>query len=200
MIAVVADGWAVLQTGVADVLSRCGVESVRCVGTATEALDEVAGVGLVVIGAVPDVAPHAAVRSIRALNPDLRILVLLESATREAALQVFDAGADAVLDRYASEQDLRDAAVRVAGGDRYISASVLRQALETTPSIESSLTAREAEVLALLVDGLSNRAIADALFIGEATVKTHLRSVFDKLGVANRVQAVAAAMELGLGR
>lgn len=200
MNAVVADGWAVLQTGVADVLSRCGVDSVRCVGTATEAIDEAAGVGLVVIGAVPDVAPPVAVRSIRALNPDLRILVLLDSATRETALQVFDAGADAVLDRYASEQDLRDAAVRVASGDRYISASVLRQALASTPSIESNLTAREGEVLALLVDGLSNRAIADALFIGEATVKTHLRSVFDKLGVANRVQAVAAAMELGLGR
>jgi ATP/maltotriose-dependent transcriptional regulator MalT len=60
------------------------------------------------------------------------------------------------------------------------------------------LTDRERSVLRHLADGRSNREIADALFIGEATVKSHLGRIYEKLGVANRVQAVAKVHELGL--
>jgi ATP/maltotriose-dependent transcriptional regulator MalT len=67
-----------------------------------------------------------------------------------------------------------------------------------TPTARAGLTPREAELLALLAQGLSNRAIAGQLFLTEATVKTHVRHVFRKLGVNTRVQAVLKAHELNL--
>ena len=65
-----------------------------------------------------------------------------------------------------------------------------------TPSI--GLSPRETEILRLVASGLSNPAIGRALFIGEATVKTHLLHAFEKLGVNDRTRAVTKAMELGL--
>ncbi|MET4702925.1 ATP/maltotriose-dependent transcriptional regulator MalT [Frigoribacterium sp. UYMn621] len=61
-----------------------------------------------------------------------------------------------------------------------------------------TLSARESQVLALVADGNSNPSIAKALFLSEATVKTHLLHVFEKLGVRDRTRAVTLAMELGL--
>ncbi len=61
-----------------------------------------------------------------------------------------------------------------------------------------TLSARETEVLGLVAAGLSNPAIAKRLFVSEATVKTHLIHVFEKLGVSDRTRAVTLAMELGL--
>ena len=61
-----------------------------------------------------------------------------------------------------------------------------------------TLSARETEVLALVAQGKSNPAIAQALFVSEATVKTHLLHVFEKLNVSDRTRAVTKAMELGL--
>jgi two-component system, NarL family, response regulator LiaR len=60
-----------------------------------------------------------------------------------------------------------------------------------------ALTARESQVLAMLVDGRSNRQIAESLFVGVDTVKTHLRSIYRKLGVNNRTQAVVRTLEGG---
>jgi DNA-binding NarL/FixJ family response regulator len=60
------------------------------------------------------------------------------------------------------------------------------------------LTRRECDVLRLLADGLSNRRIADELSLGDETVKTHLRSIYKKLGVQDRTQAVALALRQGL--
>jgi DNA-binding NarL/FixJ family response regulator len=68
---------------------------------------------------------------------------------------------------------------------------------EQWPGHELGLSRRESEVLSLLVDGLSNRAIADQLVVGEETVKTHLRSIYRKLDVRDRSQAVATALRGG---
>ena len=69
---------------------------------------------------------------------------------------------------------------------------------EDWPGQFEGLTRREADVLTLLAEGLSNREIADALFIGEQTVKSHLRTIFPKLGVTNRTQAARRAIVEGL--
>ncbi|WP_205814300.1 helix-turn-helix domain-containing protein, partial [Microbacterium sp. K35] len=68
----------------------------------------------------------------------------------------------------------------------------------TTPALAEPLTEREAEVLALLADARSNGEIARALYIGEATVKTHVSRILQKLGARDRVQAVVLAHRLGL--
>lgn len=100
-------------------------------------------------------------------------------------------------------------AVRVVGaGDALLSPSITRQLIgelarlsrrpAKTPPELASLTERETEVLKLLAAGLSNSEIARRLFLGEATVKTHVARVLDKLGLRDRVQAVVYAYEHGL--
>ena len=75
--------------------------------------------------------------------------------------------------------------------------TLIKQSATPDAPVEE-LTPREAEVLALLVDGLSNNEIASQLFISRSTVKTHLSNIFAKLGVGNRVEAVRMALERGL--
>ena len=199
--AVVADEWSVLRGGVAAVLAQCGVSTPTQATTGTEAVAalEHANYDLVVLGAVRDVAPAKAVQRLRAARPGIRVLVLLEGQARGDAIDVLDAGADAVLSRSATEVDLREATVKISLGQRYVSPGLLAAAFGRTPGTSSAdaagLTEREREVLRHLADGRSNREIADALFIGEATVKTHLGNIYEKLGVANRVQAVAKVHE-----
>ncbi len=100
------------------------------------------------------------------------------------------------------------AAVRVVqSGDALPAPSITRRLIERfapRPSVDESrkalesLTDRESEVLRLMARGMANQEIAEKLFVSEATVKTHVAHIFDKLGVDNRVQAVVAAYESGL--
>jgi DNA-binding NarL/FixJ family response regulator len=101
-------------------------------------------------------------------------------------------------------------AVRVvAAGEALLTPAVTRQLLDRvarrlpapvgqTPETLAELTDREREVLELLARGMSNAEIADALVVGEATVKTHVSNVLMKLGLRDRVQAVVLAYELGV--
>jgi DNA-binding NarL/FixJ family response regulator len=69
---------------------------------------------------------------------------------------------------------------------------------EFWPGARHGLTQRESEILSLVVNGLSNRAIASRLVIGDETVKTHLRSIYRKLGVSDRTGAAATALREGI--
>jgi DNA-binding NarL/FixJ family response regulator len=80
-----------------------------------------------------------------------------------------------------------------------IATQVARGDSPSWPGAELGLSRREGEVLQLLVGGRSNRQIADEMVLGAETVKTHLRSVYRKMGVSNRAQAVASAIRQGLG-
>ena len=205
MRAVIADEWSVLRNGVAAVLSQSGITVVAQVGTGVEVLAAAqhAGAEVVVVGSLPDVAALSVVERCRRLDPPMRTLVLLEVVARDIAVDLLDAGADVVVPRDTSEADLREAAAHLIRGERHLAPAVLAVAFGTSPnrrSREHGLTERERAVLRQLVDGRSNREIAAALYIGEATVKTHLRNIYDKLGVSNRVQAVGAVLERELLR
>jgi DNA-binding NarL/FixJ family response regulator len=133
--------------------------------------------------------------------------------------QALDAGASGFLLKNAGAEDLIAAVRALAAGDGMLAPEVTRRVLarfattaapapERTVSIETRavskidlaepLTDRESEVLTLLADARSNAEIATALYIGEATVKTHVSRILQKLGARDRVQAVVLAHRMGL--
>ncbi|MFJ3473246.1 response regulator [Microbacterium maritypicum] len=130
--------------------------------------------------------------------------------------RALDAGAGGFLLKNAGAEDLISAVRALAAGDGMLAPEVTRRvlarfaatpapaAVATTNSgvsnvtLAEPLTEREAEVLTLLADARSNAEIAQALFIGEATVKTHVSRILQKLGARDRVQAVVLAHRMGL--
>ena len=139
-------------------------------------------------------------------EPRPRILVLTTFDLDEYVFAALRAGASGFLLKDAPEEQLA-AAIRVAAeGGSMFAPSVTRRLIERfaevgeapAPPALDELTARELEVLTLLAEGLSNAEIAQRLFVGEATVKTHVARVLTKLGVRDRVQAVIVAFRAGL--
>ncbi|WP_136057463.1 response regulator transcription factor [Microbacterium sp. K24] len=128
--------------------------------------------------------------------------------------QALDAGASGFLLKNAGAEDLIAAVRALAAGDGMLAPEVTRRVLTrfaaaSAPApaprpvvnatvLAEPLTEREAEVLTLLADARSNAEIASALFIGEATVKTHVSRILQKLGARDRVQAVVLALRMGL--
>ena len=128
-----------------------------------------------------------------------RVLVLTTYDTDADILRAVEAGATGYLLKDTPRDALVDA-VRSASRGETVLAPPLAAKLMRQVRSNDQLTPRELEVLALVSRGMSNGDIAKELFIGEATVKTHLLHVFDKLGVSDRTAAVTTAMRLGVLR
>jgi DNA-binding NarL/FixJ family response regulator len=126
-----------------------------------------------------------------------RVLVLTTYDTDTDILRAVEAGATGYLLKDTPREELV-AAVRAAARGETVLAPELTARLVRGVRSGDQLTPRETEVLALVARGLSNAEIGSELFIGEATVKTHLLKVFDKLGVSDRTAAVTVAMRRGM--
>jgi DNA-binding NarL/FixJ family response regulator len=132
---------------------------------------------------------------ILAADPGIRVMVLTTYESDRDILRAIEAGASGYLLKDASPAELADAVRAAARGETVLSPSVastlVRQVRSPAPP---ALSARETEVLKLVAAGLTNADIGKRLFIAEATVKTHLLRVFNKLDVADRTAAVTTAM------
>jgi len=118
---------------------------------------------------------------------------------RDMILAAIEAGASGYLLKAAPAEELIAGVRSVAAGEVALSPAIAVQLVSRMRApAPTALTARELEVLRLVAEGLSNRVIGERLFVGEATVKTHLLRVFEKLGVNDRTRAVTLAMERGL--
>jgi DNA-binding NarL/FixJ family response regulator len=140
---------------------------------------------------------EATTRIVAAGGP--RVLVLTTYDTDADILRAVEAGATGYLLKDTPRDALVDA-VRSASRGETVLAPPLAAKLMRQVRSNDQLTPRELEVLALVSRGMSNGDIAEELFIGEATVKTHLLHAFDKLGVSDRTAAVTTAMRLGVLR
>lgn len=131
--------------------------------------------------------------------PGHRILVLTTFQDDADIVRAIEAGAAGYLLKDASRADLAAAVRDVAAGRRVLSPEVSARlaVVDQTPA-PPVLSAREAEVLALVAEGLTNAQIGERLYIGQATVKTHLLRIFTKLGVSDRTAAVMTALQHGL--
>ncbi|HUQ57261.1 response regulator transcription factor [Lentzea sp.] len=130
-----------------------------------------------------------------------RVLVLTTYDTDRDVLPAIKAGATGYLLKDTPREELQRAIRAAHSGEAVLSPAVATRLLGQVrePALEP-LSARELDVLALVARGTTNRAVAAALFISEATVKTHLLHVYAKLGVSDRAAAVAVAYERGLLR
>ncbi|GLI26790.1 DNA-binding response regulator [Agromyces rhizosphaerae] len=134
-----------------------------------------------------------------------RVLVLTTYETDDHIIGAIEAGASGYLLKAAPQDEIVAGVRAVAAGETVLAPSIaaklvarVRTGAAPAASDSPALSPRELEVLRLVADGRSNPAIAAELFIGEATVKTHLQHVFEKLDVSDRTRAVTRAMELGL--
>jgi len=138
-----------------------------------------------------------------------RVLILTTFEKDEYIFGALRAGASGFLLKNAPPEDLIDAVRIVANGNALLAPSVTERIISEFAKISlpdkrkselGQLTEREVEVLGLLAKGSTNAEIANALFISEATVKTHVSNLFSKLDLRDRVQAVVFAYETGLIR
>lgn len=147
---------------------------------------------------MPEMDGAAATQMIREQNPTIQVVVLTSFKEDELVQGALRAGAIGYLLKNVSADELASA-IRAAHAGRPTLAPEATQALihATTqpPAVGSDLTEREREVLALMVQGLSNHDIASKLYVSQSTVKFHVSSILSKLYVNNRTEAVALAVK-----
>jgi DNA-binding NarL/FixJ family response regulator len=148
---------------------------------------------------MPEMDGVAATAAIAARCPGTRVLVLTTYDTDADILRAVEAGATGYLLKDTPREQLFPAIRSAARGETVLAPSVATRLVNRMREpAEEALTAREVEVLELVARGSSNADTAAALFISEATVKTHLLHAFAKLGVDDRTAAVVAAIERGI--
>ena len=177
------------------------------VGEAGSVADAVALVGeltpdvVVMDVRLPDGSGLDAARALRASQPQVGIVVLTMYAGDEQLFDALESGASAFVAKSAPAEDVVTAARHAAAAPTNFSAADLAGAMRRRLEPGGpQLTHREREILELLSDGLAIPAIAKQLFISESTAKTHVSRVYEKLGAANRAQALMTAVRLGLIR
>ncbi|MFT4157607.1 MAG: response regulator transcription factor [Microbacterium sp.] len=159
---------------------------------------------------MPGLDGIAATEAIIRDQPDTRVLVLTTFDLDEYAFGAIRAGASGFLLKDAHRQEMISAVRAVHRGDAALSPRITRMLLDhvsphvQAPAAESAellgtLTEREHDVFRAIARGLSNAEIADALFVSESTVKTHVSRVLAKLGARDRIHAVILAHRLGIG-
>lgn len=208
---IVADDQAVVREGIVMLLGLLpGIEVVGAAKDGEEAVALVAELGPDVVLMdlrMPRCDGVEATRLIRTRHPETQVVVLTTYADDESLFAALRAGARGYLTKDAQGEEIVRAVEDVLAGQAGLAPSVQRRLLErvTAPQqpsrraeLPDGLTAREAEVLGLVADGLSNKEIAAHLHIGSATVKTHINNLFAKTGVRDRAQAVRYAYQQGL--
>jgi DNA-binding NarL/FixJ family response regulator len=201
----VADDHDVVRRGLTALLD--GTDGFAVVGAAADGEEAVALAGqhepdvVLMDLSMPGVDGIEATRRLMAERPDSRVVVLTSFSDRERILDALDAGAVGYLLKDAEPDELLRGIEAAARGESPLAPkaakAVLTARAESRPAAE--LTARELEVLALLGEGLANKQIARRLGIAEKTVKAHLTSVFQSIGVTDRTQAALWARSHGIG-
>ena len=204
---VVADDHPIVRAGIVGLLETA--PGIEVVGEAADGAEAVALAAserpdLVLMDLrMPGVDGASATASIVAAGGGTRVLVLTTYETDDHILAAIEAGASGYLLKAAPQAEILAGLRAVAAGETVLAPSIAAKLVSRVRADAASiappaLSPREREVLVLVAEGRSNPEIAKALYIGEATVKTHLLHAFEKLGVNDRTRAVTRAMELGL--
>ncbi len=195
---IVADDHAAVRMGIVTFLgSAPDIEVVGEARDGREAVDLCARLRPRVILmdlVMPSLDGVAAIKIIRDRCPEVKVIALTSFQDKPLVREALQAGAIGYLLKNVSGEDLAEA-IRDACAGRYtLAPEVVQLLIQPEPEIGQDLTAREREVLALLVEGLTNVEIGVRLVVTTATAKAHVGSILAKLGVASRAEAVALAL------
>ncbi|WP_326670891.1 response regulator transcription factor [Streptomyces sp. NBC_01257] len=210
---IVADDQAAVREPLAAVLGLA--EDIDVVASAADGTEVLAAVAAGPVDVVlmdlrmPVMDGTEATRRLTEEHPGVAVVILTTFADDDSILAALSAGAIGYLTKNAGRQDITRAIRAAAAGqsvlDREVQNRLLATARTRPPASGSAgqplpgdITPREREVLALIGQGLPNRAIAEKLFISEATVKTHINNLFAKADIKDRADAVRRALGAGL--
>lgn len=147
---------------------------------------------------MPGMDGSEATRRILALGKPLKIIILTSFHEQDMVERALKAGATSYLLKNVSADELANAIQAAHAGQATLSPEATEALINATrraPAVGFDLTEREKEVLSMLVNGYSNKEIADFLSISSATVKFHLGNIYSKLGVKNRIEAVTVSLD-----
>jgi len=213
---VIADDQRVVRDGLVMLVGLC--DGIEVVGTAAD--------GAAAVALADELAPDVVLMDLRMPVMDgvtatreitgrgeARVVVLTTYADDESIFPALRAGAAGYLTKDASAEEIEAAIRAVHRGQTWLDPTVQARLVSALgsgdpggeparPSAKhpDNLTPREAEVLSLIGEGLSNREIGERLFLGQATVKTHVNRIFAKIGTQSRAQAVRYAISNGLAK
>jgi len=209
---VIADDQDLIRAGLAGILAaERDIEVVGQAGNGLEAASvarQTAADVVLMDVQMPDTDGVAGIRAVAAAWPQARVLMLTTFDLDEYVFGALREGASGFLLKTTPPAELCAAIRAIASGDMLFAPSVTRRLVEAyvrrppssagVPDALGNLTDRELDVFRAIARGLSNAEIGAELFLGEATVKTHVTRILSKLGLRDRVQAVVLAYECGL--
>ncbi|MDF3290802.1 response regulator [Streptomyces silvisoli] len=211
---IIADDHRVVREGLATILGA--MEGVRVAGLAVDgaqavdlAVEHRADVVLMDLH-MPGVDGVEATRRLKTEHPDTAVVVLTTYTDDDSILAALEAGATGYLTKNASAADIHRAIEAAASGhamlDPLAAARLIHAARRDDPghavkdaALPDGLTEREAQVLGLIAQGLSNAEIAARLYLSRSTVKSHINQIFTKTGSRDRPQAIVYAHRHGIG-
>lgn len=202
---VLADDHVLLRQGLRRIIE--GSADLKVVGEAADGLELMSLLSTV----VPDMVildismPHLrgieAARLIKEKYPEAKVLILTMHKDAEYVSRAFSAGADGYLVKEDADHELFSAVEKIRAGSNYLSPRLSEGLAEEWVRIQSGdqklLTAREKEVLRLIVEGKSNKEIADVLFISVRTVERHRANIMDKLNLKNTADLIKYGIREG---
>ncbi len=204
---IIADDHGIVRAGLRDLLTSAGLEVVAEASTGLEALELTRQhhphVVLMDVR-MPEMDGLRALAAIKADMPDVSVVMLTVYASNEYLSRAVAAGAAGYILKDADPEEIPRVVRAAAEGEMVIDPNLLQSILAQTPHDDRSpldqvdLTQQELRVLKLIALGFNNDAIAETLVVSRNTVKTHVRHIFEKLGVSDRTQAAVWAVRHGL--
>jgi two-component system nitrate/nitrite response regulator NarL len=204
----VADDHSLFRDGIVSLLEAAGFEVVGQVGDGREALTETRRLNPDVVLldiSMPEMNGLEALKLLREESPDVHVVMLTVSEDDADLLEAIQAGASGYLLKSLSAEAFIELLKGLERDEAAISSQTTTRLIKSIGTQTASkhepfekLTEREVELLRLVADGSSNRAIAQKLSISENTVKYHMKNIFQKLNAQNRTEAVTLAMQSGI--